>query len=142
MIQVIVTGHGNFASGMLSALKLIAGESEHIHGIDFLESFSTEDLKEKIQEMIESVNGEIVIAADLVGGSPYNVAVTLMTEFTDKEIKVIAGVNFPTILSSVFADRDVPLDVFVKNIMDEGMSAFSEFKPVSMKMCEEEEDGI
>lgn len=142
MIQVIVTGHGNFASGMLSALKLVVGEQEYIHGIDFLESFSTEDLKEKMRDMIESVNGEVLIAADLVGGSPYNVAAMLMTELTDRKIRVIAGVNFPVILASAFTDRGSDLDEFVKSVMAEGMNAFSEFKPVKVKTCEEEEDGI
>lgn len=142
MIQIIVTGHGNFASGMLSALKLIAGKQEHIYGLDFVESFSTEELKEKLQKMIESVGNEILIATDLAGGSPYNVAVTLMSELTDKKIRVVAGVNFPMILSGAFAEKDVDLDTFVKTTMDAGKRGFSEFKFVSMKKHQDEGDGI
>lgn len=142
MIQIIVTGHGNFASGMLSALKLIAGEQEYIHGLDFEESFGTEELKEKLQKMIEAAGNEVLIAADLAGGSPYNVAVTLMSELTDKKIRVVAGVNFPMILSCVFEDQNADLDTFVKTTMEEGRQAFSEFKFVSMKKCQDEEDGI
>ncbi len=142
MIQIIVTGHGNFASGMLSALKLIAGEQEHIHGLDFVESLSTAELKEKLRKMIESVGNEVLIATDLAGGSPYNVAVTLMSERTDKKIKVVAGVNFPMILSTAFTERDVDLDEFLKKTMDEGRRAFSEFKLANVPRCQNEEDGI
>ena len=35
MIGIIVTGHGNFATGVLSAAKLIAGTPEKLIGIDF-----------------------------------------------------------------------------------------------------------
>lgn len=35
MVGVIVTGHGNFATGILSSLKLISGEQQHIVGVDF-----------------------------------------------------------------------------------------------------------
>lgn len=142
MIQLIVTGHGNFASGMLSALELIAGEQEHIHGVDFPESFSTEELKEKLQEMIESSGNQVLIAADLAGGSPYHIAVTLMSEFTEKKIRVVAGVNLPMILSGAFAENDVDLDEFVKTILDEGKEAFSEFKFVNVDKSQDEEDGI
>ncbi|MBR3349324.1 MAG: PTS fructose transporter subunit IIA, partial [Solobacterium sp.] len=35
MIGVIVTGHGKFASGMESALKLLAGKPEKFTSVDF-----------------------------------------------------------------------------------------------------------
>ena len=35
MTGIIFTGHGVFASGMLSAVSLLAGESDHVLAVDF-----------------------------------------------------------------------------------------------------------
>ena len=35
MIGLIVTGHGNFGSGLTSSLNLIAGEQENYQYVDF-----------------------------------------------------------------------------------------------------------
>ena len=34
-MKIIVIGHGNFATGIHSSLKLIAGEQEKVDAIDF-----------------------------------------------------------------------------------------------------------
>ena len=47
MIGLIVTGHGHFASGLTSSLKLIAGEPKNYAAVDFEETDSTEDLAKK-----------------------------------------------------------------------------------------------
>ena len=43
MIGIIVTGHGRFSEGMFSSLTMIAGNTEALIGVNFLESESTED---------------------------------------------------------------------------------------------------
>ena len=48
MIGLIVTGHGNFASGLTSSLKLIAGEPKNYVAVDFLESYSVDDLEREL----------------------------------------------------------------------------------------------
>ncbi len=47
MIGLIVSGHLNFATGMASAVKAIAGEQENIAFIDFIESISPDELEQK-----------------------------------------------------------------------------------------------
>lgn len=142
MIDLIVTGHGNFASGMLSAIKLIAGEKENVHGVDFPESDSTADLKEKLLNAINSAKGEVLIAADLAGGSPYNTSVTLMAECKDKKIKVFSGTNLALLLSVLFADEESTLEEVAETVLEEGKDAVSEFKFASVSNNEADEDGI
>ena len=52
MVGIIVSGHGNFASGLLSTLKLIAGEQENVVGIDFIDGQGSDELKNNIKEAI------------------------------------------------------------------------------------------
>ncbi len=143
MVQVIVTGHGNFASGMLSALKLIAGEKENVRGVDFPESYSTSDLREDLLSAINEAGEEAIILTDLAGGSPYNTSVTLMAECKDKRIKVFSGTNLAMLLSVVFADEDATLEEISETLLEEGRDAVSEFKFSSPNKSEDaEEDGI
>ena len=53
-MKIIVIGHGNFATGIHSSLKLIAGEQEKVDAIDFVEGMSANELKEKILAAITS----------------------------------------------------------------------------------------
>lgn len=36
-MEIIIMGHGHFASGLYSTLELIGGEQEHVAWIDFTE---------------------------------------------------------------------------------------------------------
>ncbi|MGL4664366.1 MAG: PTS fructose transporter subunit IIA, partial [Clostridium butyricum] len=54
MVGIIVSGHGNFASGLLSTLKLIAGEQENVVGIDFIDGQGSDELKNNIKEAINN----------------------------------------------------------------------------------------
>ena len=64
MIGLIVTGHGNFASGLTSSLKLIAGEPKNYVAVDFLESYSVDDLEREITKELDELKdseGDLVL---------------------------------------------------------------------------------
>ena len=72
MVGIIVSGHGNFASGLLSTLKLIAGEQENVVGIDFIDGQGSDELKNNIKEAINNFEDEVFILTDLAGGTRIN----------------------------------------------------------------------
>ena len=82
MIGIILSGHGEFASGLYSSIQLIAGEQENFQAIDFSEGMSSEELQEKFNEAAENVDqGQgVVIFTDIPGGTPFNQAVILSTK--------------------------------------------------------------
>uniref|UniRef100_UPI000A7A7F45 PTS sugar transporter subunit IIA domain-containing protein n=1 Tax=Clostridium sp. NkU-1 TaxID=1095009 RepID=UPI000A7A7F45 len=99
MIGMIVTGHGSYATGITSGLKLLAGEPEYYEPVDFLQEDSLEILTEKLAEAagrLSQCTG-ILIYTDLTGGSPFNVSVRMKMEHPGK-IAVIGGANLPSVL--------------------------------------------
>ena len=52
MIGIVVTGHGNFATGLTSSVKLIAGMPECYQTVDFVQENSVDDLEANINEAI------------------------------------------------------------------------------------------
>jgi PTS system N-acetylgalactosamine-specific IIA component len=140
MIQILVIGHGNFATGILSSMKLIAGEREFVRGVDFEECDSTDVLKEKLEQLIDGKD-QIIILTDLMGGSPYNVSVILKAEHQDKKIEVLSGTNLSMVLSAVFSE-EVDVTKIVQTILRDGSEAITRFERVKRTEESEWEDGI
>lgn len=107
MIGLIVTGHGNFASGLTSSLELIAGKPEHYVAVDFEAGYSIEDLERELQKAFDELQSceGILVLSDLIGGSPFKTAV--MTGHTKKNVEIVAGANLPMMIEVNMARKFV-----------------------------------
>ena len=101
MIGLIVTGHGNFATGITSSFRLIAGDVPDYEAVDFLPEDSIEMLTEKLNNAAARLAGceGILVLTDLAGGSPYNVASKMRMERKDT-MEVIAGINLAALIEA------------------------------------------
>ncbi len=100
MIGVIVTGHGNFASGIYSSVKLLAGKPEHFLAVDFTLEDTTDDIEYKLRDAIRDIGcDDILILSDLVNGTPYKESLEMQEKFTGKKnIEIVTGVNLGMVL--------------------------------------------
>ncbi|KDM91677.1 PTS galactosamine/N-acetylgalactosamine transporter subunit IIA [Photobacterium galatheae] len=105
MLGVIISGHGAFASGMEAAMLQILGEQEQVIAIDFPPESTTQLLEQQFKTALEQVDtGEgVVFITDLLGGSPFRVASTLIMGRNDAE--VVTGANLQLILEMMM-ERD------------------------------------
>ena len=96
MIGIIVTGHGNFGSGLTSSLKLIAGEPTDYQYVDFLSEYSVEDLERELNKAIDALKDcdGILVLSDLGGGSPFKTSVVLSMQHENMEMSMAR--NFVT----------------------------------------------
>ncbi|MDR0297103.1 MAG: multidrug transporter [Streptococcaceae bacterium] len=90
-MKIIVTGHGHFATGLESTVKLLAGEIPGVDYIDFLETMSEADLLEKLPS-----ENNLVFFCDLAGGTPYKLAALRTTQADNNA--VMAGGNIAALL--------------------------------------------
>ncbi|HEL1985648.1 PTS sugar transporter subunit IIA [Streptococcus suis] len=116
MIKVIVVAHGQFASGILTSLKLIAGEVENIEAIDFSEGMSAQELKARIKAAILGER-EVLILTDLLGGTPFKVSVELATEQKEQNVVVLSGLNLAMILETNFSRLTDDLEQLVGKLI-------------------------
>ena len=72
MNYIVITGHGNYATGMKSALELIAGPKDNVLAFDFFKEESEEQFSLKFKDLDKKNN--YLFACDLIGGTPYKVA--------------------------------------------------------------------
>ncbi|HEM2745015.1 TPA: PTS sugar transporter subunit IIA [Streptococcus suis] len=116
MIKVIVVAHGQFASGILTSLKLIAGEVENIEAIDFSEGMSAQELKARIKAAILDER-EVLILTDLLGGTPFKVSVELAAEQKEQNVVVLSGLNLAMILEANFSRLTDDLEQLVGKLI-------------------------
>lgn len=143
MIGLVVTGHGNFGSGLTSSVNLIAGNQENYEYVDFVESFSTDDLDRELRKAFDKLaNCEaIVVLSDLPGGSPFKTAVMVAQDYSN--IHVIGGTNLPmlceiTMARTMIEDADALVDMALNTGKDQ-IVKFELKKPAKQDV---ETDGI
>ncbi|AUO15641.1 PTS sugar transporter subunit IIA [Clostridium taeniosporum] len=143
MIGLIVVGHGIFPEGILSSVKLIAGEQEKVIGINFESGQGSDLLKENIENAIDNINtDEVLILADLAGGSPFNMSVIISEKRKDKKIKVISGMNLPMVLEATLSRDVYDIDDLVDVIKNSGIKGIKEYKNNRINQSVEYDDGI
>lgn len=136
MIGVIVSGHGNFATGMTSALNLILGNQDNYKTVDFPESDTATELENNIKDAIKSLCHceKIIIFCDLLSGSPFNISI--MEAMKTENIKVIYGTNFGMLIESMMKrNMGVEFDSLVNEAIEIGKSQIGLFT-----LVQDEED--
>lgn len=93
MTGLIITGHGQFASGLVSALELLIGHQELLAAVDFESGQSWDTLMEHLKDAVGAMQtcDELLILCDMIGGSPYKCAAALTD--ADPRLTVLYGIN-------------------------------------------------
>ena len=141
MVGVIITGHANFPTGILSAVSLVAGAQENVVGVDFdvAAGMGAEELKAKLKETIDELGfDEIAIMCDLAGGTPFKMAAELKMELTDKKIRVMAGTNLPAAIEAAFSSGYCALDELAKAVVTAGKDGVMDLDGFDDDASEEE----
>lgn len=137
MIGVIVSGHGNFATGITSALNLILGNQDNYKTVDFPESDTATELENNIKNAIQSLSHceKIIIFCDLLSGSPFNISI--MEAMKNENIKVIYGTNLAMLIESMMKRNiGVEFDNIVNEAIEVGQTQIGLFTIVQ----DEEDD--
>ena len=107
-----------------------------IHSL--VDELSTKLVGGKVDKVHQPEDDEIVLLADIVGGSPLTTALNVLAEKGLMEkTTTIGGMNLPLALTSVLMKDTLQGDSFVQAVLSEATTALQEFKVV-----EDDEDDI
>ena len=114
MRYLILVSHGTFAPGLHNALGMMAGsDREDIRSTSLLDGMDVDTFRANFAELVQDITpeDEIILTADIIGGSPLTTALDVLTEkgLLGKTL-AIGGMNLPLVLTAAFADADTPLD--------------------------------
>ena len=145
MIGLVVTGHGQFAEGMHTSARMIAGENEHVKYVCFEEGMGLEELAQQLNAAYASLSDcdGIVVLSDLPGGSPFKTAVEVAVAHPDKKIEVLAGTNLPMIVTGVtMIDFEEDPAALAEELLTTGKEFMVRFQLTVREEEDEESDGI
>ncbi len=144
MVGLLVTGHGHFATGLGSALQLIAGTADNLAFVDFEADHSTETLTGNLNKALDDLKGcdGVLVLADLAGGSPFKAAVECKFARPDQKIEVVAGTNLSMLVEGfvMMGAYESPLDMS-EALIPAGKNYIVRFELEEHK-DNEDEDGI
>jgi len=97
MIGLVLVTHGRLAAEFVTALEHVVGPQEAIEAVCIEADDDMEARRRDIAAAIEKVDRDagVIILTDLFGGTPSNLAISLMKS---EKIEVIAGVNLPMLI--------------------------------------------
>jgi PTS system N-acetylgalactosamine-specific IIA component len=142
MTGIIITGHGKFADGIKSVIKLVVGKEDGIEYVNFTEDKSTDDLKKDLQAAVEKLECDnYLFFTDLAGGSPFKKAVEISLEGNKAE--VIAGTNIPMLMEILFKVDMLELEELKNKAIEIGRKQIVNFEMTSKnKTASDSTNGI
>lgn len=116
-----MVSHGTFAPGLHNALGMMAGAGrEDILSTSLLDGMDVDTFRENFTELVKGIaaEDEILLFADIIGGSPLTNAVSVLDEKGLLPHTVaMGGMSLPLVLGAAFADADTPLAQTAEEIM-------------------------
>lgn len=97
MIGMILVTHGKLAEEFVHAMEHVVGRQEAVATVCIGPNDDMEARRREIAEAIAAVDGGqgAIILTDLFGGTPSNLAISLMQA---GKVEVIAGINLPMLI--------------------------------------------
>ena len=131
MRYLILVSHGTFAPGLHNALGMMAGsDREDIRSTSLLDGMDVDTFRVRFAELVQDITpeDEIILTADIIGGSPLTTALDVLTEkgLLGKTL-AIGGMNLPLVLTAAFTDADTPLDELEAELTGEAKDQIKRF---------------
>jgi mannose PTS system EIIA component len=119
MIGMVLVTHGRLADELLGALEHVVGEQEQAATVCIQPDDDMEQRRLDILAAIEAVDSGdgAVVLTDLFGGTPSNLAISVMNE---TRIEVIAGANLPMLVQLARVRKTMELVDAVREAQDAG----------------------
>lgn len=143
MKYVLLVSHGVFAKGLHSVLDMMAGKDRNdVLSTSLIDGMSVETFSGKVEEVVKDITDqdEIIILADLVGGSPLTTTLNVLDQKgLLKNVTAFGGANLSLALNAVLLKDTLSKDELKKTIIDEAKNSIEELE---LNKSNEEDDDI
>ena len=108
MIGLVIVTHGGLAKEFRDALEHIVGAQKNLVTVSI---GPEDDMAQRRKDIVEAVKsteaGEgVIILTDMFGGTPSNLAISVMDEL---QAEVIAGINLPILVKLASIRTEMPI---------------------------------
>jgi PTS system mannose-specific IIA component len=119
MIGMILVTHGKLAEEFVHAMQHVVGRQEAIATVCIGPNDDMERRRKEISDAVKKVDSGtgVIILTDLFGGTPSNLAISLMKA---GHVEVIAGINLPMLIRLAKARNSMSVQEAARAARDAG----------------------
>lgn len=119
MIGLILVTHGKLAEEFVHAMQHVVGRQDDIVTVCIGPNDDMERRRREIADAIKAVDSGkgVIVLTDLFGGTPSNLAISLMQA---GKVEVIAGINLPMLIRLAGARKGMDVTAAVVAARDAG----------------------
>jgi len=119
MIGMVLVTHGQLASGFRAALEHVVGPQQQFETIAIGPEDDMEQRRGDILSAVSRVQdgGGVVLLTDMFGGTPSNLAISVMD---GGRVEVICGINLPMLIKLASVRETADLEQAVGEARDAG----------------------
>lgn len=114
-VGIILISHGHFAEYAIDSAQMIVGKQENYEVVSVTIEKDLDDVIEEVKEAYERVKNEreVLILADIFGGTPSNSSSRLLLEGAN--VVIYTGFNLPVLLE-LLLNRNLPIEVIQEKL--------------------------
>lgn len=124
MYNLIVISHGNLAEYLVKTSEMILGKQEGLEYLCLQANESKDSFDKRLEEKLnELVGGDVLVLADLYGGTPFNSTITNVLK-GGQNINLLTGVNLPMLIQALLnKEKEISKEVLdeIKTAAIEGI---------------------
>jgi PTS system mannose-specific IIA component len=127
-LGVVVVTHGQLATELVNSAEMIVGDLPHVAAVSIGWHDDADRAREEISAAIARVQASasdgdeaagVLVLTDMFGGTPTNLAVTLVTP----RVEVITGVNLPMLIKLARPQKAMDLATLARDMREHGRNA-------------------
>ena len=125
MIGIVVVSHGKLARELVAATEHVVGEQDRFRSISIEVEDDIEARRDQIRETAKACDAGkgVIILTDMFGGTPSNLAMSVMSGGTN--IEVLSGVNLPMLIKLASVRDSATLSDAVDQAQESGRKYIS-----------------
>jgi len=130
---ILIVAHGNFGKELLQSVQLIIGEQEDVVTLGLNLGDDVESLRADVQKIVDEnqrTNKETIVFVDLFGGSPSNIALSLLKHY---DVQVMVGVNMPMLIEMLSSRNNYDIEDLVERSYRAGIDGIKKLDVKSTK---------
>ena len=130
MFYVLMVSHGEFAPGLHTAVKMIAGDRDTVLSTSLKDGMGADEYAANVEKLVSNITPEdkLVVLADIMGGSPLTTAMNVLAEKgLLANTKAFTGMNLPMALTVILAGEGLEGSDLSEAVLGETRTAVQEF---------------
>lgn len=142
MKHIVLVSHGEMAQGVKATLEMLMGQQDTVHTVSLRPDGDNIQFEAEFTAKMKALTDEeVIIIADLLGGTPCNVAIK--NYLTNENVMIMAGMSLPLVIEAA-TNSLATIKELVKVGSDGIVDVKSQLKQAENKMAQavSEDDNV